>query len=211
MNNYEMTKIQFIERLVSEVNGRKKDLPNKGMITNGGRFFGHIGPNMTFSGEWQGSDENEFNFYKFQTEKIWFAVQGQQVLSLIVKKGADAFCRERHQMPRTLYEIYTNRCGNTSCVSKDAEALKQLRVYHAPDEDLDSVFDEFCDAYAYSKAIEAYDQKNQFRGKNVAGEWVKAETLGNETPKKLYRCKLSKAVLANRAKTVKQSDDKINE
>lgn len=154
-----MTNIQIIDKILSEINGCKKDVLNRNGDKNSGHFYGQIGHGMTFSGEWKGVTENSTAPYKYALEKVWLSMNDQLLLSLVMKRIDDNFCKERHLMVRTLYEVYTPHCGSQSCVSKDAEALKKLRVFHAIDETLDGIMDQLLDAYAYSKATVAYDRK----------------------------------------------------
>ena len=159
MENIQMTNLQKVLKLFSEVNGRKKDLPSRDNDQNAGRFFGKIGPDITFNGKWTGTAKPDAVLYKYETEKISLAVNGDFLATIVMKRGSDEFCKKRNQLPRTLFEIYTPNCGEKSCISKDTEGLNQVRVYHAPDETFDGVFDEIWDAVALSKAKEAYNRK----------------------------------------------------
>ncbi len=154
-----MTSIQIIDKILSEVNGCKKDVPNRNGDKNSGHFYGQIGHGMTFSGEWSGVVESNTVPYKYAIEKVWISMNDQKLLSLVMKRSGNEYNEKHHQLVRTLYEIYTPRCGSHGRMSKDGEALKQLRVFHAADETMDSVMDQLLDAYAYSKASLAYDRK----------------------------------------------------
>ena len=155
-----MTNIQIIDKILSEINGCKKDVLNRNGDKNSGHFYGQIGHGMTFSGEWKGVTENSTAPYKYTLEKVWLSMNDQQLLSLVMKRTGDDYSKDHHQIVRTLYEVYTPRCGSHGCMSKDVEStLKQLRVYHAADETLDGIMDQLLDAYAYSKATLAYDRK----------------------------------------------------
>ncbi len=179
--------MQLIERIVSEVNGRKRNLPSRDGMPNSGRFFGYIGPNLTYSGNYVGTPE-----CKITKETIWLDLNGQELISIIIKKGVDDFCRERNQMPRTLYEVYTPRCSGEKCMLKENETIKQLRVYHGKDEDVDDFFDNLWDQYAYNKAIESVDRHNKSRNKNLAIRLGESSTPVATVPVKVYRCTIKK-------------------
>jgi hypothetical protein len=153
-----MTKVQIMQKLFSEVNGRKKDIKDCSNENNG-RFFGKIGPDVTFRGEWMGTTEKDEVFFKYAKEKISLMANGEFLVSVVMKRGSDEFCERKNQLPRTLYEVYTPRCGDKSCINKEHEGLNCLRVFHAPDETIDSVFDNIWDAVTLSKAKEAHIHK----------------------------------------------------
>ena len=80
-----MTNIQIIDKILSEINGCKKDVLNRNGDKNSGHFYGQIGHGMTFSGEWKGVTENSTAPYKYALEKVWLAMNDPQFLSLVMK------------------------------------------------------------------------------------------------------------------------------
>ena len=162
MEYYEMTNLARVEKLLADINARRKNKNiNRGLKNKITEFSsGKLGSDVAFKVKrvCETNSQNKTN-PEYDYEEVELMAQGQPLAKMGLKKGFLNLGYKRKPIPTTIAWVTSPRYGEDGCVSKSIEAVKQLHVFHAPDETADSVIDEICDVVAYSKAKAAADKK----------------------------------------------------
>lgn len=161
MEQYEISNWQRIQKLLNEIYSRKKVLKNY-LVSDTeaeGNFNGKIGTDVAFYGTWTGSSRQMKQADdKYAKERIKLIAAGKIFANFNIKNGVTNFARSAKQVPSTIVQVFSPRCGDNGHLTKEIEGVNQLQVFHAPDETAEEVLDKIFDTIAYSKAKATYNK-----------------------------------------------------
>lgn len=170
MNFYESDQscnLQIIEKVLSKAYDRKRVINTEKSPTNEheGHYWGKLGADVAYYGHWVAADDElKQADVKYANERIKFVINGGQPFANInIKHGLTPETEKYKAMPTTTIQFFSPRCGDNGVLTREKNGLKQLQIFHAPDETADSAINDFYDVIAYSiaKRLADFNQDKQ--------------------------------------------------
>ena len=160
MGNEQATNLQIVEKLLADIYSRKMAIEDKLHPEKQGSFFCKLGAYVACYGSWS-SVKNQIDHAtdKYANEHIKILAHGQIVANINVKHTLNDLGGKRAPMLLSVIQVFSPNCGDNGLLSRESEGLKQLQVFHGPDETMDSVINHLKDQIAHSKAEKAYRDK----------------------------------------------------
>lgn len=158
--NEQATNLRVVEKLLADIYSRKMAIEDRLHPEKQGSFFCKLGAYVACYGSWL-SDKNQIDHAtdKYASERIKILAHGQIIANINVKHSMNDFGGKRAPMPMSVIQVFSPNCGDNGYLSRESEGLKQLQVFHASDETMDSVINRLKDQIAHSKAEKAYLDK----------------------------------------------------
>ena len=159
MNFYDSNqprKMKIIEKVLAEVYDCKLPIKNQDgtLSRDENKFFGKLGADVAFYGTrvYANNARSELANEKYPDERIKFLFQKKVFANVNVKHVFILKNDKQEASLATSIQFFSPRCGKNDMLTKEKEGLKQLQIFHAPDETADEVIDAFYDTIAYSMA-----------------------------------------------------------
>ncbi len=160
MKTYEpsaLTNLQVVEGLLSEIHKRKKNvyIDDVNANPNEEHYMGRLGAHITFYGTKIKDQTGQFS-EKCVQEKIKLLDRGQGLVNFNIKHSMTTAKLECDSIEVKVIQVFSPRYSTNQCLTKENLATKKLQIFHAPDENANSLINNICDAIAYSKACMSY-------------------------------------------------------